>query len=236
MNSRQPYIYTMPEGFMKDQSVPIKWRLYGVINGFWISGKSIYAGNTFFAEKLECTNRHIRRALAELETEGYLKREVKGTSRLIVPNAVVLEEDLGCPPGGPGMSSEEDAGGPHISDSISESKSIRELEDSSHPQIVEVSVSSDSEVYSIGAKSPRLSPDKRKAYDELIAWSENERGFKFPKTTILLQYKAFKLANENQIPRERLIEMWEEMACDKFWQKAGFDWMNVVQQCLKKPV
>jgi len=86
------------------------------------------------------------------------------------------------------------------------------------------------------SKSPRISGDKKKAYDELIAWSEHERGFKFPKTTIKKQYKAFKLANENDIKRERLIEMWEEMSTDKFWQKTGFDWMNVVQQCLKKPV
>jgi hypothetical protein len=36
--------------------------------------------------------------------------------------------------------------------------------------------------------------------------------------------------------RERAIERWEEMASDKFWQKVGFDWMNVVQELLKKPV
>lgn len=110
------------------------------------------------------------------------------------------------------------------------------LEDSPRPQIVEVSESSDLDGELGDSKSPRLSPDKRKAYDELIAWSENERGFEFPKTTRLVQYKAFKLANENQIPRERLMEMWEEMSCDKFWQKEGFDWMNVVHKCLKKPV
>lgn len=86
------------------------------------------------------------------------------------------------------------------------------------------------------SKSPRVSGDKRKAYDELIAWSANERGFPFPKTTIGKQYRAFKLANENGFKREQLIERWEEMASDKFWQKVGFDWMNVVQELLKKPV
>lgn len=86
------------------------------------------------------------------------------------------------------------------------------------------------------SKSPRVSGDKRKAYDELIAWSANERGFPFPKTTTGKQYRAFKLANENGFKREQLIERWEEMASDKFWQKVGFDWMNVVQELLKKPV
>jgi hypothetical protein len=104
------------------------------------------------------------------------------------------------------------------------------------PEVMEVSETPTLEGELRDSKSPRISGDKLKAYNELIAWSENERGFKFPKTTILIQYKAFKLANENEIPRKRLIEMWEEMATDKFWQKAGFDWMNVVQQCLKKPV
>lgn len=115
--------------------------------------------------------------------------------------------------------------------------SIRASEDGQRAQeIVEVVEVSDLDGELGDSKSPRISGDKKKAYDELIAWSENERGFKFPKTTIKKQYKAFKLANENDIKRERLIEMWEEMACDKFWQKTGFDWMNVVQQCLKKPV
>lgn len=86
------------------------------------------------------------------------------------------------------------------------------------------------------SKSPRISGDKRKAYDELIAWSEKERGFPFPKIMKLKQYRAFKLANENEIPRANLIERWEDMSTDKFWQKVGFDWMNVVQELLKKPV
>lgn len=102
------------------------------------------------------------------------------------------------------------------------------------PQIVEVS--NPLEEDSDDSKSPRVSGDKKKAYDELILWSEKERGFSFPKTTRLKQYRAFKLANENKIPRERLMEMWEEMSSSKFWQKVGFDWMNVIQECLKKPV
>lgn len=86
------------------------------------------------------------------------------------------------------------------------------------------------------SKSPRISEDKKKAYDELIAWSEKERGFKFPKTTITKQYRAFKLANKDEFTRDQLMEKWEDMSSDKFWQKAGFDWMNVVQQLSLKPV
>lgn len=86
------------------------------------------------------------------------------------------------------------------------------------------------------SKSPRISGEKLKAYNELIAWSENERGFPFPKTTKLKQYRAFKLANENGITRDQLMTKWEDLACDKFWQKTGFDWMNVLQEIFKKPL
>lgn len=86
------------------------------------------------------------------------------------------------------------------------------------------------------AKRPRVSGDKKKAYDELIAWSENERGFKFLKTHRLKQYTAFRIANENGITRDQLIERWEEMSSDPFWKKTGFDWMNVVTSFNTKPV
>ncbi len=86
------------------------------------------------------------------------------------------------------------------------------------------------------SKSPRISGDKRKAYDELIAWSEKERGFKFLKTHRMKQYKAFKIANENGINRSQLIERWEDMAGEKFWIENGFDWMNVVTSFNTKSV
>jgi len=86
------------------------------------------------------------------------------------------------------------------------------------------------------SKSPRISGDKKKAYDELIAWSEQERGFVFPPTFKTKQYKAFKLANQNEITREQLMERWSEMATEKFWQKNGFDWLDVFNSFSKKSV
>ena len=98
-----------------------------------------------------------------------------------------------------------------------------------------VFVSEDSDERS-DSKSPRISGDKRKAYDELVAWAENERGFKFLTTHRTKQYKAFKIANENGITREQLQEKWEDMAGEKFWQKNGYDWMNVIEEFNKKPL
>lgn len=115
------YRYTMPQGFMDDQSVPVKWRLYGIINGFWLSGKSCYGGNKFFSEKLGVGERQIRSALSQLEEEKLLRREVHGTSRNILPYGSVREAEVGVPPGGSGSSGEAEVGVPHISDSISDS-------------------------------------------------------------------------------------------------------------------
>lgn len=86
------------------------------------------------------------------------------------------------------------------------------------------------------SKRPRLAKPKQKAYDELIAWSERERGFPFLKTARLKQYTAFRIAGENGIPHTALVERWEEMSGDKFWKEKGFDWMNVVTSFNTKPV
>lgn len=99
-------------------------------------------------------------------------------------------------------------------------------------RIVEITLSSEDS----DEKRPRVSGDKRKAYDELIAWSERERGFPFLKTARLKQYAAFKIAGENGIPHKALVERWEEMSTDKFWQEKGYDWMNVVTSFNTKPV
>lgn len=101
-------------------------------------------------------------------------------------------------------------------------------------EVIEVKESSDLEGELGDSKSPRISGDKLKAYNELIAWSEKERGFAFPPTFKKKQYKAFKLANQNEITREQLVERWEEMSTDKFWQKNGYDWMDVFYSFSKK--
>lgn len=108
----------MPEKFMEDDSVPVKWRLYGYLNGFWISGKTVFATNAHFAERFKCSDRHISRALEELEKDGLLTRNVNGFKRLILPGGMTPEVRGGRR----GVSAQHDVGGHHISDSISDSK------------------------------------------------------------------------------------------------------------------
>lgn len=124
----------------------------------------------------------------------------------------------------------------HFPNRIEENRIDNTGELRSRTLVVEEDCPSELRRESDDSKSPRISGDKKKAYDELIAWSEKERDFKFPKTSITKQYRAFKLANQNGFTRIQLMEKWEEMAMDKFWQKTGFDWMNVVQQLSIKPL
>lgn len=106
----------MPEAFMLDESVPIKWRLYGYINGFWIAGKPVYATNSHFAERFKCSERHVSRALEELEKEGLLARDIEGFKRYILPGGMTPQVRGGRR----GRSAEGDVGGQHISDSNSD--------------------------------------------------------------------------------------------------------------------
>lgn len=227
--------YTMPQQFMDDANVALKWKLYGYLNGFWIGGKTVYARNDTIAKEFGKSERAVQEALAELEKIGLISRDIKGLSRYILPGG--LKEE-GRSPASPIYEAQlhprDEAQLHHTSDrGIADINSYASKDATLPRMIVELS-DLDGELGD--SKSPRISPDKKKAYDELIAWSENERGFPFPKTTKTKQYRAFKLANQNEISRDRLIEMWEEMSTDKFWQKVGYDWMNVVQECLKKPV
>lgn len=81
----------MPEAFMQDDNVALHWKLYAIVNGFWISGKPVFASNSWFAEKLGCSERNIPLCFKKLEDMGLLKREVSGNhrQRTIVPTGII---------------------------------------------------------------------------------------------------------------------------------------------------
>lgn len=77
--SRQPYVYTMPESFLKDKSVPARWRVLGVINGFILNRGCFYGSNDWLMEQLSCTEPTISAAFAELEKLNLV--EIRRTAR-----------------------------------------------------------------------------------------------------------------------------------------------------------
>jgi hypothetical protein len=81
--SRQPYIYTMPESFLKDKNVPARWRVLGVINGFVLNGGCFYGSNEWLMEQLGCTEPTVSAAFAELEKLNLVRIERTARSRKV---------------------------------------------------------------------------------------------------------------------------------------------------------
>lgn len=118
--NKQPHIYTMPEGFLTDPSIGVKWKLYAIINGFWISGKPVYGANKFFSDKLGVSERQIRNGLAQLEKDGYILRTIKGHNRTIQPGGYIIEAEVRVPLGGSESSAAAEVRVPPIAVSISD--------------------------------------------------------------------------------------------------------------------
>lgn len=223
------YTYSMPQQFMDDQNVALKWKLYGYLNGFWIAGKPVYARNDTIAKNFNKSDRAVQAALEELERMGLITRDIKGLSRYILPGGLKVE---GRSPASPiheaQLHPRDEAQLHHISDNTISDNKPSEL--ASEIRVVEVFSSEETG----GRPAGRLSKTEKEKLLPLIGWAERERGFNFLSTEKGKQLKALSLAKENGLKAAQLKERWEEMSIDKFWAKAGFDWYNVVQSFNKK--
>jgi len=83
---RQPYIYTMPEGFIHDDSVPARWRVLALINGFHIAGKEFWGSNAWIQNELKCSEQTVSNAFKELEALGEIVCTRTRRSRLVSRN------------------------------------------------------------------------------------------------------------------------------------------------------
>lgn len=73
----------MPAAFMEDQSVPARWRVLGIINGFAIAGKSFYGSNEWLMEQLGCSEPTVTKAIADLEALGEIQVVRTKRSRVV---------------------------------------------------------------------------------------------------------------------------------------------------------
>lgn len=205
-------IYTLPEEFITDKSVPVHWRLYALINGFWINGLSVYASNKYFAEKLECTERHISGCLEILEKMGLLTRNIQGYNRLILQG---------------GMNPQFKGGGSPIS-------ALHE------PPVQPIAISNAINTNTADAdlriedENPRKTKTKPEAsvYEPLLRWSEERTGRKF--VARLKQYAALKRAKDAGIGPARLKERWADLEEKNFHKENGLDWNMVVSSFDRK--
>lgn len=72
---KQPYIYTMPESFLKDKNVPARWRILALINGFILNGGCFYGSNEWLMEQLACSEPTVSSAFKELEDLKEIRTE-----------------------------------------------------------------------------------------------------------------------------------------------------------------
>lgn len=145
---RQPYIYTLPEQFINDSAVPLHWKLYTIINGFWISGKPVFASNAFFAEKLKCSERHIRSCLEKLEEMNLLERTGKSQNRTIVPK------------GGSGSSYQDGT-----DSSVRAEPAVPHISDSNAVQLTGAKMHKTFTVTDENPKEKKVTPEMQKVFD-----------------------------------------------------------------------
>lgn len=119
---KQPYIYTMPERFLTDQEVPARWRVWGVLNGFFINNQKCWASNEWLGEKIGAHKDTVSKAVSELETLNLIRCERTRRSRFITPIYTEIGVDAYQRP--PSTPISDRRGRLSISDSISDNLTI----------------------------------------------------------------------------------------------------------------
>lgn len=182
---------------MTDPTVPMHWKLYALINGFWIAGKPVFASNAFFAEKLGCSERYVRDCLSKLEEIGVVLREGKSQNRRIVPAARVEEGGTGSSAqGGTSGSVREEPAVPHISVSNSVIKNTAKA-------VPSFSVVSDSPE----SRSPKKDTGVLRLRDSLYDMFEKEYGV-YP-TISMADYKRVQAALKH-LTEKQVIDLVED--------------------------
>ena len=229
---KQPYIYTLPEAFIKDTEVPTRWRVWAVVNGFFVGGKKCWASNEWIGEQVKAHKDTVSQAVKELEALGYFLCERTARTRLISPgNPPMIGTDTYLRSVSTPISDRHE----RLSTSVSNSeKNTSASEDGRRAAILPTfGGEAYQEEKTVQAVS-KISAKEKLAYLPLVRWAEAERGFPFLTTEVGKQLKALKLAKQNGLTALELKERWNEFTEDKFWSVKGFDWMNVVQDFNKR--
>lgn len=85
MELKVPYTYTLPQQFIEDTEVPTRWRVWAVINGFFIGGQYCWASNEWIAKQVKAHKDTVSNAVKELELLKIIKCRRGARSREIYP-------------------------------------------------------------------------------------------------------------------------------------------------------
>lgn len=113
---------------MKDENVPARWRLLGLINGFLINGRDFYGSNAWVMARLGCSEQTVSNAVDELEELGQIICIRTRRSRRIKRNTLDPNQ-LGSLPKPTRVSDPKQLGTNSVSNSdnlLSESKDSKE--------------------------------------------------------------------------------------------------------------
>lgn len=224
--------------------------VYGYIYWFTkLRNERCIASNETLAQLAGCKSGSIENSLTSLEDAGFIERvfieDNRHKGRLeIIPMLSVNKRPptngrgshprMGDRP--PRIGQSESIEGEHIFVAPPK-KAVATPKKSSFGGYDE-NTHSDDGLPSIGDEDvlpPAPQPNMTKAYQAMLRWAEERRGFGFGSgANIKKQYKAFKMARDLGIEPGQLKERWGEMETDDFWSKAGFDWMNVVDSLQKR--
>lgn len=91
MKNKQ-HIYVLPEAFLLDQNVPARWRVWAIINGFFVNGEKCWAGNEWIGEKIKSHKDTVSKAVKELEDLGIISCKRTRRTRTITP---ILKDEIG---------------------------------------------------------------------------------------------------------------------------------------------
>lgn len=203
----------MPETFLKDQSVPARWRVLGIVNGFAINGLDCYASNAWFMEQLGCTSEQtVSNAVEELEKLGEITCDRTRRSR-VMRRTFRDPNDLGSRPQPVGVSDPNQLGtnSPSNSPNGILLKEISEKEDSPERETyAQIRGYATNRVKSIRARG-----------EEIV-------GSKFPNQ--LAQEKQIANCLRAGFSEEKILSTFEELLEDEFWGSRGVDFTTVASQ------
>lgn len=91
MKNKQ-HIYVLPEAFLLDQNVPARWRVWAIINGFFVNGEKCWASNEWIGEKIKSHKDTVSKAVKELEALGIISCKRTRRTRTITP---ILKDEIG---------------------------------------------------------------------------------------------------------------------------------------------
>lgn len=219
----------MPEGFLKDQSVPARWRVLGIINGFLMNGKPFYGSNKWLMEQLDCSEQTVSNAFKELEAADEIETKRTRRSRLVYRKLKEPTETLtalGLRPETVEVSDPNQLG--TNSDSISVSKDRRAKALLSSPSFQLVNVREDKEGNELETKKkpPRAADPDWFLYRAVLEMVSKEAGFDV--ATTAWDFKAVKKAKAVLGDDKHVRWLVEEILANQGHQKHSYSLSKIL--------